>query len=98
MQAFLLIPESEWKEVLKRLDRLEEAGQERAIEKALLPKDEVLNVRQAAALLKVTPAGLRRARRFGRVKGVRINEKEWGFYTSELHRYLNRYNRLDRVS
>ena len=55
---------------------------------------EVLNVRQAAALLKVTPGGLRRARRAGRVKGVRINEKEWGFYTSELHRYLNRYNRL----
>ena len=98
MQAFLLIPESEWKEVLKRVDRLEEAEQERAKEKALLPQDEILNVRQAAALLKVTPAGLRRARRAGRVKGVRINEKEWGFYTSELHRYLNRYNRLDRVS
>ena len=59
MQAFLLIPESEWNEVLKRLDRLEEAEQERAKEKALLPKDEVLNVRQAAALLKITPAGLR---------------------------------------
>ena len=98
MQAFLLIPESEWKEVLKRLDRLEEAEQERAKEEALLPKDEVLNVRQAAALLKITPAGLRRARRAGRVKGVRINEKEWGFYTSELHRYLNRYNRFDRMS
>ena len=98
MQAFLLIPESEWNEVLKRLDRLEEAEQERAREKASLPQDEILNVRQAAALLKVTPGGLRRARRAGRVKGVRINEKEWGFYTSELHRYLNRYNRLDRVS
>ena len=98
MQAFLLIPESEWNEVLKRLDRLEEAEQERAREMPSLPQDEILNVRQAAALLKVTPAGLRRARRAGRVKGVRINEKEWGFYTSELHRYLNRYNRMDRVS
>jgi len=94
MQAFLLISEVEWKEVLIRLERLEAAEQQRAAEKAALPPDEVLNVRQAAAFLKVTPGGLRKARRAGRVKGVKINEKEWGFYKSELHRYLNRYNRL----
>ena len=93
----MLIPESEWKLVLSRLEHLEKAEQERTKEKAALPVDEILNVRQAAALLKVTPAGLRRARRAARVKGVRINEKEWGFYTSELHRYLNRYNRHDRM-
>ena len=98
MQAFLLIPEAEWRQVVNRLERLEEAEQQRAKEQAALPADQILNVRQAAALLKVTPAGLRRARRAGRVKGVRINEKEWGFYTSELHRYLNRYNRLDRLA
>lgn len=97
MEAFLLIPESEWKQVLSRLERLEESEQERTREKVTLPADEILNVRQASALLKVTPAGLRRARRAGRVKGVHINEKEWGFYTSELHRYLNRYNRHDRL-
>lgn len=97
MEAFLLIPESEWKQVLSRLERLEEAEQERTKVKAVLPANEILNVRQAAALLKVTPAGLRRARRAARVKGVRINEKQWGFYTSELHRYLNRYNRQDRM-
>ena len=97
MQVCLLILESEWKEVLERLARLEAAEQQRSNAKAALPADVVLNVRQAAALLKVTPAGLRRARRAGRVKGVRLNEKEWGFYTSELHRYLNRYNRYDRM-
>ena len=97
MEAFLLIPETEWRQMLSRLERLEEAEQQRTEEKDALPADEILNVRQAAALLKVTPAGLRRARRAGRVKGVRINEKEWGFYTSELHRYLNRYNRYDRL-
>lgn len=97
MEAFLLIPEAEWKQLLARLERLEAAEQQRAQEKAALPADEILNVRQAAALLKVTPGGLRRARRAGRVKGVRINEKEWGFYTSELHRYLNRYNRLEML-
>ena len=98
MQAFLLIPESEWQQVLRRLECLEESEQQRVKEESALPVDEVLNVRQAAALLKVTPGGLRRARRAGRVKGVRLNEKEWGFYTSELHRYLNRYNRLDRLA
>ena len=97
MEAFLLIPETEWRQILSRLERLEEAEQQRTEEKDALPADEILNVRQAAALLKVTPAGLRRARRAGRVKGVRINEKEWGFYTSELHRYLNCYNRYDRL-
>ena len=94
MQAFLLIPESEWKEVLERLVRLEEAEQQRSQEKAALPADEILNVRQAAARLGMKPEGVRNARRAGRLKGLRLNEKEWGFYTSELHRYLNRYNRL----
>ena len=98
MQAFLLIPESEWQQVLRRLKHLEESEQQRVDEKAVLPVDEVLNVRQAAALLKITPAGLRRARRAGRVKGMRLNEKEWVFYASELHCYLNRYNRLDRLA
>jgi hypothetical protein len=98
MEAFLLIPESEWRQIVSRLERVEEAVRQETQKKDSLPADEVLNVRQAATLLKVTPAGLRRARRAGRVKGVRINEKEWGFYTSELHRYLNRYNRSHRTN
>lgn len=93
MQAFLLIPEAEWKQILERLQQLEAAEEKRAVEKAALPLDEILNVRQAAARIGMKPEGIRNARRAGRLKGVRINEKEWGFYTSELHRYLNRYNR-----
>ena len=57
------------------------------------PPDRLLNVRQAAELLTISPAGLRKARRAGRLTGVRRNEKEWGFFESELTRYLNRYNR-----
>lgn len=98
MEAFLLIPESEWKELVSRVARLEEAGQQQAKEKAALPVDEILNVRQTAARLGMTPEGIRKARRAGRLKGVRINEKEWGFYTSELHRYQNRYNRYNRLA
>ena len=94
MQAFLMIPESEWKELMSRVDRLEEAVHQGEKNKASLPADEILNVRQTATRLGMTPEGVRKARRAGRLKGVRINEKEWGFYTSELHRYLNRYNRL----
>ena len=94
MQAFLLIPESEWKELLSRVERLEETVHQGEKDKASLPADEILNVRQTATRFGMTPEGVRKARRAGRLKGIRINEKEWGFYTSELHRYLNRYNRL----
>ena len=98
MQSFLLIPESECKELVSRVARLEEAEQQQCKEKAALPVDEILNVRQAATRLGMTPEGIRKARRAGRLKGVRINEKEWGFYTSELHRYQNRYNRHNRMA
>lgn len=93
MEAFVLIPESEWKQIVSRLERLEEVVEQRTKESEALPPDEILAVRQAAARLGMTPEGIRKARRAGRLKGVRINEKEWGFYTTELHRYQNRYNR-----
>ncbi|WP_345125996.1 helix-turn-helix domain-containing protein [Hymenobacter antarcticus] len=93
MEAFLLIPEAEWQQIVSRLERLEKAVQQQAKETEVLPPDEILTVRQAAARLGMTPEGIRKARRAGRLKGVRINEKEWGFYTTELHRYQNRYNR-----
>jgi len=97
MQAFLLISESDWKELVSRVARLEEAEQQHAKEKAELPVDEILNVRQAAVRLGMKPEGIRKARRAGRLKGVRLNEKEWGFCTSELSRYQNRYNRQGRM-
>ena len=52
-----------------------------------------MTVRQAAAHTNLTPEGIRKARRAGRIKGVRLNEKEWGFYESELNRHLDRYHR-----
>lgn len=92
MQVALLVPEQEWQQLLADVQRLKEF--EAAAPKTQpAPPDRVLNVRQAADYLNITPAGLRRARRAGRLTGVKINEKEWGFYESELTRYLNRYNR-----
>lgn len=92
MQTVVLIPEPEWRQILGRLEKLESAEQVRTVIEAPEP-DEVLTVRQAAAHLGMKPEGIRKARRAGRLKGVRINEKEWGFYRSELKRYQNRYNR-----
>ncbi len=56
-------------------------------------ENKLLTVREAADYLRMQPDSLRRTRRAGRIKGVPINEKEWGFYQSELDRYLKRYNR-----
>lgn len=91
MQAVILISETEWHGLLNEVARLR-----REVEKLSgppTPPDRLMKVREAATHLHITPEGLRKARRKGRVKGVRINEKEWGFYLSELNRYLTRYNR-----
>jgi hypothetical protein len=92
MQTVVLIPEPEWRQILSRLEKLESAEQTR-IRVEAAEADEVLAVRQAAAFLGMKPEGIRKARRAGRLKGVRINEKEWGFYRSELKRYQYRYTR-----
>ena len=54
--------------------------------------DEPLSAK-AAEYLRFTPEGIRKARRAGRLSGVRLNEKEWGFRLSELDRYVKRYHR-----
>lgn len=56
-------------------------------------EDKLHTVREAADFLRMEPDSLRKARRKGRIKGIPINDKEWGFYRSELERYLKRYNR-----
>ncbi|AII53808.1 MULTISPECIES: hypothetical protein [unclassified Hymenobacter] len=92
MQAVVIIPEQEWRQLVGRLDKLEQATQA-ATAATDAAAEEILNVRQAAAFLGMQPDGLRKARRAKRITGVRINEKEWGFRRAELTRYQNRYNR-----
>lgn len=91
MQVALLVPEQEWRQLLSDVQRLKAV--ETALPKTALPLDRLLTVRQAAAHCQISPEGIRKARRAGRLKGVRLNEKEWGFYESELNRHLARYNR-----
>ena len=92
MQHFVIIPEPEWRQLTARLDRLEQAETQRLLATAT-PPDEVLNVQQAAAYIGLSAEALRRARRKNRIKGVRLNEKEWGFKQSALDAYPRRYHR-----
>ena len=92
MQVALLVPEQEWQLLLADVQRLK--ATESAMPKPAPPApDPLLTVRQAAAYLNISPEGVRKARRAGRLSGLRLNEKEWGFRESELNRHLNRYNR-----
>lgn len=91
MQVALLVPEREWRQLLADVQRLK--ALEAATKPAPAPPDRLFNVREAAEYLRFTPEGIRKARRAGRLSGVRLNEKEWGFRLSELDRYVKRYHR-----
>lgn len=96
MQSFLLIPEAEWNRVLSRLTKLEEAELARAVATIANP-DEVLSTARAADYLGLHPQALLRARRAGRLQGVRLNEKDWGFRRSVLDAYPRRYHRTTQA-
>lgn len=74
MQVAILVPETEWRALLDTVSKLEAAHLATAIPAP--PPDEILTVPQAAALLGLSAESIRRARRAGRLKGVRRNEKE----------------------
>ncbi|UOQ80987.1 helix-turn-helix domain-containing protein [Hymenobacter sp. 5414T-23] len=92
MQAVIIIPETEWRQHLARLEKLEQAEAERAAATAAKP-DEVLTTAQASAYIGLSVDALLRARRAGRLQGVRLNEKDWGFRRSALDAYPRRYFR-----
>lgn len=94
MQTVVIIPEPEWRQLLQRVDQLERVEQQRQTPPS--PPDEVLSTRQAAAYLGLSEDALRRARRAGRLRGVRLNEKDWGFRRSVLDAYPRRYYRATR--
>jgi hypothetical protein len=95
MQVVLLVPEAEWLALVAEVEQLKQTVAHLA-PPAKLP-DRILNVREAAHYLRLTPEGVRKARRKGRLTGLHLNEKEWGFRQSELDRYLTRYNRRPLV-
>ena len=92
MQPAYIVPAAEWDSLTDRLARLEAAEQARTMAATAVP-DEVLSTRTAAEHIGLSIDALLRARRAGRIAGVRLNEKDWGFRRSVLDRYPQRYHR-----
>ncbi|QKG55206.1 DNA-binding protein [Hymenobacter sp. BRD128] len=95
MQPAVILSASEWASLSDRLARLEAA--EYARQAPPPPPDEVLSTRDAAAHIGLSIDALLRARRAGRLQGVRLNEKDWGFRRSVLDKYPRRYHRASRA-
>ena len=91
MQVAILVPETEWRSLLDTVRKLDAAHDATAA--AAPAPDDILTVPQAAALLGLSPEAVRRARRAGRLQGIRRNEKEWGFRRSVVEAYPRRYQR-----
>ena len=94
--AYIPTPE-EWGAVLSRLASLEASTPQPAAVATTEAGDRILTSSEAASYLGMKGGpSVTKARRAGRLQGVMINEKEWGFRTSELTRYLNRHQRPAR--
>jgi excisionase family DNA binding protein len=96
MQLVVLISETEWHTLLTEVSRLGQALAELLSPPA--PPDDVLTTSQAAAYIGLSVSALLRARRAGRIQGVRLNEKDWGFRRSALDAYPRRYSRPSSAS
>jgi hypothetical protein len=95
MQPAYIVPAAEWDSLTARLARLEAAEDARLAITAETDAhaDEVLSTRDAAEHLGLQPDALLRARRAGKLQGVRVNEKDWGFRRRDLDKYPRRYHR-----
>lgn len=96
MQPAVILSAADYESLTARIAHLEAA--ELARQTAPAPPDEVLPTRQAAAYLGLSEEALLRARRAGRIAGVRLNEKDWGFRRSVLDKYPRRYHRLTQAA
>ncbi|GAA3967557.1 DNA-binding protein [Hymenobacter antarcticus] len=92
MQPAVILSAADWQEITARLARLEAAEQARVLATTTKP-DEVLSTKAAAEYIGLCAEALLRARRSGRIAGVRLNEKDWGFRRSVLDAYPRRYHR-----
>ena len=97
MQPAVILSAADWQELTARLARLEAAEQVRALATTAKP-DEVLSTKAAAEYIGLCAEALLRARRTGRIAGVRLNEKDWGFRRSVLDAYPRRYHRAAQAA
>ncbi|RTQ52325.1 DNA-binding protein [Hymenobacter gummosus] len=92
MQPAVILSAAEYQNLTARLEKLEQAEAARILASTAKP-DQVLTTAQAAAYIGLSVCALLRARRAGRLQGVRLNEKDWGFRQSVLDAYPRRYHR-----
>ncbi|WP_210521340.1 DNA-binding protein [Hymenobacter terricola] len=92
MQPAIIMQAADFAELVGRITKLEAAEQARTLATTTAP-DEVLSTARAAEYIGLSADALLRARRAGRIQGVRLNEKDWGFSTSALDKYPRRGHR-----
>lgn len=92
MQPAVILQAADYQDLLGRIMRLEAAEQARTVATTAAP-DEVMSTARAAAYIGLSADALLRARRAGRIAGVRLNEKDWGFRRSVLDKYPRRGHR-----
>lgn len=92
MQTAILMTESDLNLLVEKKVR-EMVEKERMKMKTNYESDEIMSVSEASDYLGITEEGLRKARRLGRIEGLMINEKMWGFRRSVLDKYLRRHKR-----
>jgi hypothetical protein len=100
MQPAYIVPAAEWENLTARLARLEaaEAARLATTAEADANANEVLSTERAAAHIGLSPEQLRRARRAGKLQGVKLNEKDWGFRRRDLDAYPRRYHRAAQAA
>lgn len=100
MQPAYIVPAAEWEALTARLTRLEAAEAARLASTAETDAhaDEVLSTAKAADYIGLQPDALLRARRAGKLQGVRVNEKDWGFRRRDLDKYPRRYHRAAQAA
>jgi hypothetical protein len=100
MQPAYIVPAAEWESLTARLARLEAAEAARLATTAETDAqaDQVLSTRDAATYLGLQPDALLRARAKGKLQGVRINEKDWGFRRRDLDKYPRRFHRAAQAA
>ena len=92
MQPAVILQPADFAELMQRIARLEAAEQARILA-STAPPDETLTTARAAQYIGLSTDALLRARRAGRIVGVRLNEKDWGFRRSVLDKYPRRCHR-----
>lgn len=89
-QMAYIIPVNEWNNVTKRLDELENA---RTILTESEEKETIFDSKETAKILNLHPLSLGRARKEGRIKGVKKNGREFQYSSVEINKYKERYPR-----